>query len=226
MKEHRLRLGVIGAGAWGAAAPPRGSLRRPEAEPLIVNRRDPALREAPWERFGFAGATTDWEEVIAARPDIVAITGPGHLRGRQMLAAIEAGIHVLAEKPFTIDPAEAWAVERLARERGVHVVLCYAWDAMGIAEQARRLIEDEDRIGQVEHIDVTMATIVRDLLTVGTTYLGDADAPLPRGETWSDPLVSGGGYGQGQLTHALGLVQRLAPLRAPQGAALPPPPRA
>jgi hypothetical protein len=56
-----------------------------------------------------------------------------------------------------------------------------------------------------------MSTIVRDLLTRGTTYLGDADVPLPRGETWSDPAVSGRGYGQGQLTHALGLVMRLLP---------------
>ena len=219
MKEGRLRLGVIGAGAWATAAHIPGFLRRPEVEPWIVNRRDPALLEATRERFGFASATTDWREVIAGRPDIVAITGPGHLRGQQMLAAIEAGIHVLAEKPFTIDPTEAWHVDRLARERGVHVVLCYAWNEMGIVEQARRLIADEDIIGTVEHIDVAMATIVRDLLTVGTTYLGDVDAPLPRGETWSDPLVSGGGYGQGQLTHALGLVQRLVPLRATEVAA-------
>ena len=31
---------------------------------------------------------------------------------------------------------------------------------------------------------VEMATIVRDLLTEGTTYLGDADVSPPRGETW------------------------------------------
>jgi predicted dehydrogenase len=223
VSDRRLSLGVIGAGAWAVAAHIPGFLRRPEIEPLIVNRRDPALLEATRERFGFARATTDWQEVIAARPDIVAITGPGHLRGRQMLAAIEAGIHVLAEKPFTIDPAEAWAVERLARERGVHVVLCYAWNEMGIAEQARRLIGDEDGpdgIGPVEHVAVEMTTQFRDLLTDGTTYIGDPEVTSPRRETWSDPLVSGGGYGQGQLTHALGLVLRLVPgLRAASVAA-------
>lgn len=61
-----------------------------------------------------------------------------------------------------------------------------------------------------------MATIVRDLLTVGTTYIGDPEIPLPRGETWSDSAVSGGGYGWGQLTHALGLVMRRLPARASQ----------
>ena len=73
-------------------------------------------------------------------PHIVALTGPVHLRAEQALAAIDAGIHVLAEKPFTIDPADAWAIERRARDRGVHVVLCYAWNEMGISERAQRLI--------------------------------------------------------------------------------------
>ncbi len=216
---RRLRLGVIGAGAWAAFAHIPGFLRRPEMEPWIINRRDPEQLAALQTRFAFPHATTDWREVIAARPDIVALTGPAALRAEQACAALEAGIHVLAEKPFTIDPADAWSIERLARERDLHVVLCYAWNEMGIVEQARRLIEGPDGIGEVEHVAVEMATIVRDLLTDGTTYLGDADVPLPRGETWSDPAVSGGGYGQGQLTHALGLVMRLLPFRATEVAA-------
>ena len=216
----RLRLGVIGAGAWATFAHIPAFLRRPEVEPWIVNRRDPEQLAAIRERFAFAHATTDWREVIAARPDIVALTGPGALRAEQALAALEAGIHVLAEKPFTLDPADAWAIDRLARERGLHVVLCYAWTEMGITEAARRLIPGPEGIGEVEHVDIQMATIVRDLLTAGTTYLGDAPVPLPRGETWHDPAVSGGGYGQGQLTHALGLVMHLLPgARASQVAA-------
>lgn len=209
--ERRLRLGVIGAGAWAAFAHIPGFLRRPEMEAWIVNRRDEAALADLQARFGFAHATTDWREVIAAAPDIVTLTGPAALRAEQARAALEAGIHVLAEKPFTVDPADAWAIDRLARERGLHVVLCYAWNEMGISEQARRLIHGPDGIGEVEAVSVEMSTIVRDLLTEGTTYLGDADVPLPRGETWSDPAVSGGGYGQGQLTHALGLVMRLLP---------------
>ena len=217
---QRVRLGVIGAGAWATFAHIPGFLRRPEVDPLIVNRRDPEQLATIRARFGFENATTEWREVIDARPDIVALTGPGALRGEQALAALEAGIHVLAEKPFTLDPADAWAIDRLARERGLHVVLCYAWNEMGITEAARRLIPGPDGIGETEHVDVQMATVVRDLLTAGTTYLGDAPVPLPRGETWNDAAVSGGGYGQGQLTHALGLVMRLLPgLRASQVAA-------
>jgi predicted dehydrogenase len=218
--ERRLRLGVIGAGAWAAFAHIPGFLRHPEVEPWIINRRDSDALAGLRGRFGFAHATTDWREVIAARPDIVAITGPVALRAEQARAALEAGIDVLAEKPFTVDPADAWAIDALAREVGRRVVLCYAWNEMGISAHARRLIHGPDGIGDVEQVSIEMSTIVRDLLTEGTTYLGDADVPLPRGETWSDPAVSGGGYGQGQLTHAIGLLLYLVPdLRASQVAA-------
>jgi predicted dehydrogenase len=167
--DRRLTLGVIGAGAWAAFAHIPSFLRRPEIVPLIVNRRDPVQLEALRERFGFARATTDWREVIEAKPDIVALTGPVHLRAEQAIAALEAGCHVLAEKPFTVDPADAWAIHRLARERGLHVVLCYTWNEMGISAAAHRLISEDGGIGQVEAVSVEMSTIVRDLLTAGTT---------------------------------------------------------
>jgi len=217
--DRKLRLGVIGAGAWAAFAHIPGFLRRPEIVPWIVNRRDPKQLAEIAQRFAFPHATTDWREVIEAKPDIVSLTGPVALRAEQARVALDAGIHVLAEKPFTRDPADAWAINRLARERRLHVVLCYAWNEMGIVERARRLIDGADGIGNVEHVSIEMSTIVRDLLTVGATYLGDADVPLPRAETWSDPQTSGGGYGQGQLTHALGLVMRLLPVRAAEVAA-------
>lgn len=209
--EPKLRLGVIGAGAWAAFAHIPGFLRRPEVEPWIVNRRDEEQLADLQARFTFPHATTDWRDVIAAKPDVVALTGPVHLRAEQALAALDAGIHVLAEKPFTVDPADAWSIERRARERGLHLVLCYAYNEMGMSERAYRLIHGDDGIGPVEAISVQMSTIVRGLLTVGTTYLGDADVPLPRLATWTDPSISGGGYGQAQLTHALGLVLRLVP---------------
>ena len=124
--ERTLRLGVIGAGAWAAFAHIPGFLRRPEVVPWILNRRDEEQLAELQARFGFPHATTDWRDVIAAKPDIVALTGPVHLRAEQALAALDAGIHILAEKPFTVDPADAWAIERRARERGLHLVLCYA----------------------------------------------------------------------------------------------------
>ena len=57
-------------------------------------------------------------------------------------------------------------------------------------------------------------TVVRDLLLTGLPYVDiDIDSP-PQLSTWGDAATSGGGYSQGQLTHGIGLLFRLLPLRA------------
>jgi len=121
---------------------------------------------------------------------------------------------VLAEKPFTVAAADAWGLARLARDQGRILMLCYAWNEMGIVEKARQLFIEDGGVGRVEHVSVVMSTIVRDLLLTGRPY---ADVPIDsstRTETWSDPAISGGGYGQGQLTHGIGLLFRLLESRA------------
>ncbi len=79
----RLTLGVIGAGTWAVAAHLPAFAARDDVEPLIVCRRDAAVLARIQERFGFAQATTDWREVIAARPDLVVLTGPVGARAEQ-----------------------------------------------------------------------------------------------------------------------------------------------
>ena len=77
----KLRLGVIGAGAWAMAQHlPAFAAHSDEVEPLIVNRRDPEMLRECQERFGFERATTEWQEVIEAKPDLVVIasTASGH----------------------------------------------------------------------------------------------------------------------------------------------------
>ena len=207
----RLKLGVIGAGTWAVAAHLPAFAARDDVEPFIVCRRDAAVLGRIQEHFGFARATTDWHEVIAAKPDLVVLTGPVGARAEQARLALEAGAHVLAEKPFTIHPREARELDQLAQARGRTLMLCYAWNEMGIVEHARRLLLEDGGVGTVEHVSVVMGTIVRALLTTGENYVPtEFDAP-PRLETWADPSVSGGGYSTGQLTHGLGLLFRLIP---------------
>jgi predicted dehydrogenase len=215
-----MRLGVIGAGAWAVFAHLPAFAEREDVEPLIVCRRDRSRLEAIRDHFGFERATTDWREVIEAAPELVALTGPVHLRAEQARAALLAGAHVLAEKPFTATSAEAWELARLAEDRGRTLMLCYGWNEMGLVEAARRLLREDGGVGQVEHVSVAMSTIVRDLLLEGRPYV---DLPLdspPEAATWGDAAISGGGYAQGQLTHGLGLLFRLLPSRAAEVVAL------
>src|SRR5262249_27299719 len=129
-------------------------------------------------------------------------------------AALESGAHVLCEKPFTIEPADAWELDRIARERDRALVISYGWHYGPLAIEARRMMCDEGGIGQVEHLMVAMASGTRELLKATGAYIGSAGEFAPETATWTDPALSGGGYAPAQLTHAMGFALWLTGLRA------------
>ena len=71
-----------------------------------AGRRRPSRR--PPDRYGWAESATDWRAVIERDDiDVVDICTPGHLHADIALAALEAGKHVLVEKPLANTLAEA-----------------------------------------------------------------------------------------------------------------------
>ena len=110
----RLRVGLIGAGSWTVASHLPNLVRRRDAGELeltIVSRRNEALLARIKEKFDIRKATTDWREVLAEEPDIVIVGSPPGQHHEHAKAALEAGAHVMCEKPFTIDPADAWDLD-------------------------------------------------------------------------------------------------------------------
>jgi len=212
----KLRLGVIGAGSWTVSSHlPAMEPHRDEVEFTIVNRRDPELLAKIKDRFGFEKSTTDWHDVIAERPDIVIVASPVGLHHEQAKAALEAGAHVLCEKPFTIDPADAWDVVETARRVDRHLVLAYGWNYRPMVVDAKRLMTEDGGIGEIEQVSMHMSSHTRALLSGTGAYPDASPESVPEQATWTDPALSGGGYGQAQFTHTLGLALWLAPsLRA------------
>lgn len=210
----KLRLGVIGAGSWTVSSHlPNLERWRDVVEFTIVNRRNPALLQKVKTKFRFEKATTNWQDVIAERCDIVVVGSPVGMHHAQTKAALEAGSHVLCEKPFTIDPAAAWDLVEVVRRTGRELVIAYGWNYRPMVIQAHQLMHDDGGIGPIEQLTIHMASATRELLSETGAY-PDADPELvPQAETWSRPETSGGGYGQAQLTHALGVALWLTDLR-------------
>ena len=208
---QKLRLGVIGAGSWAVSSHlPALERHRDRVAFTIVNRRNPELLERIRERFDFEKSTTDWEEVIAEGCDIVIVASPVALHYEQARAALEAGAHVLCEKPFTIDPVEAWDLVDVARRVDRHLILAYGWNFRPMLTDARALMDGEG-IGEIEQLTIHMSSHTRALLSRTGAYPRAAPESIPDQETWTDPALSGGGYGQAQFTHALGAALWLAP---------------
>jgi predicted dehydrogenase len=212
----KLRVGLIGAGSWTVASHLPNLVRRRdrgELELTVVSRRNEVLLERIRDRFGIAKATTDWRAVLAEEPDIVIVGSPPGQHHEHAKAALEAGAHVMCEKPFTIDPADAWDLDDTAKRTGRQLFVAYGWNYRPMLMEAYRLMHEDGGIGEIEHVSMHMDSQTRELLSETGAYpLADPEM-VPQVETWSRHETSGGGYGQAQLTHLLGLALWVTDLR-------------
>ena len=112
-----LKAAVIGAGWFAAQNHIPVLASRPEVVLDGVCRKGAAELARVRDHFGFAFGSEDYRELLARRPDIVVVSSPHALHYEHAKAALEAGAHVMCEKPMTLDPAEAWELVALARRR-------------------------------------------------------------------------------------------------------------
>lgn len=178
-----MRVGIIGASFAKAAYLP--ALRHtPGAEVVAVaSARLESARSAA-EAFGVPHAYDDWEAMLEQHElDLVCIATPTDLHEPQTLAAIEAGAHVLCEKPTAMDAAEAARMLAAAEAAGrVHMIdheLRFNPNRMRIAE-----LVAEGALGEVRHVDIT---------NVSTTWADPASRP--KGDWWSLAEKGGGRLG-------------------------------
>lgn len=209
---EKLRVGVIGAGSWALAAHLPTLAQRPEVELVAVCRKGDVLLQKIQSDYGFPVASEDYQDVLAQDLDLVVVASPSAFHHEHATAALSSGAHVLCEKPMTIDPAQAWDLVSTSEATGKEVLLSFGWDYMPIVRDSVSLLARHD-IGRLEHMTIHMSSATRELLSNTGAYPGAAEESVPEAATWTDPKISGGGYAQAQLSHALGLALRLVPER-------------
>lgn len=215
----KTRAGVLGAGSWAVAAHIPTLAAREEVSLIGVCRHGEADLRRIQREFGFEMASQNYEEVLAQELDVVVVASPTAYHYEHAAAALRSGAHVLCEKPMTISSQEAWSLVDIAAENDRQLLMSFGWNYMPMIRAAKKLL-GEYSIGDVEHVTVHMSSQTRELLLNTGAYPEAAPGTLPDPRTWTDPTLSGGGYGQAQLSHALGLLFRLFDLRAVGASAL------
>jgi predicted dehydrogenase len=210
----RLRLGILGAGSWAVASHlPNLQQRADEVEFVGVCRKGQAQLEVLRDRFGFRVASEDYRDVVDAGIDICVVSSPTALHHEHAKAALQAGAHVLVEKPMTIRREDAWDLVAAADEAGRELLIAFGWNFKPLLREARALMTGRG-VGAIEHVSIRMSSFTRELLSNTGAYPKAAKESLPDPTTWTDQSLSGGGYAQAQLSHALGAALWLTGLRA------------
>lgn len=211
--NDKVRVGVIGAGAWAVGNHIPVLAERDDVQLVSAVRKGRDALEHLQERFGFEHISEDYRDALAQDLDAVVVASPSRFHHEHAKAAMEAGAHVLCEKPFTIDPAQAWDLVDIADRLDRHLLLSFGWNYRPLGVEAKRLM-DEHGVGNVQHVMVTMASGTRELLKATGSYQGASTDFHPDWDTWTDPEISGGGYAPAQLSHAMGLALWLTGDRA------------
>jgi predicted dehydrogenase len=214
MPMGKLRLGVIGAGSWAVASHlPNFAKRADEVEFVAVARKGPEMLEKIRAEWGFQYASEDYRDVLDAGVDVCLVASPSGSHHEHARAALEAGAHVLVEKPVTIAPADAWDLVHSADRLERHLLVSFGWNYRPMLRAAKRLMAGTG-VGEIEQLSIHMASQTRELLAGSGAYPAASPESAPEPATWADPARSGGGYGQAQLSHALGITLWLTGLRA------------
>ena len=156
-----LGVGMVGYAFMGAAhsqgwrtAPRFFDLPlRPDL--AVLCGRDKERATAAADKLGWRSVETDWRALLT-RDDVqlVDVCSPGDTHAEIAIAALEAGRHVLCEKPLanTVDEARAMvAAAARAASRGVRSMVGYSYRRVPAVALARRLVE-QGRIGEIRHV--------------------------------------------------------------------------
>lgn len=203
------RIGVIGTGWWATQFHLPGLVSYEHADVVALADPDTEKLAAAGERFDIASRHSDYHDLLAdPRVEGVVVAVPHAFHHEIARAALDAGKHVLLEKPLTLAAADAWDLVDTAESRGLHLVAGYTFQFTRHARLVRQIVRS-GRLGELYLVSGLFASMVRSYFDGSPDDYADVfDFPLtgPDPSTYSDPRISGGGQGQTQVTHAMGMV--------------------
>jgi predicted dehydrogenase len=198
-----LSVGMVGYAFMGAAhsqawrTAPRFFDLPLEPATTVVCGRDAARVAEAADRLGWAEAETDWRRLLERDDiDLIDICTPGDTHAEIAIAALDAGKHVLCEKPLANTVAEAESMAEAAERaaaRGVRAMVGFTYRRVPAIALAQRLVA-EGRIGEIRHV---RAQYLQD-------WIADAEAPL----SWRLDKTKAGSGALGDIgAHIIDLTQ-------------------
>lgn len=184
-----MRVAVVGLGKMGIS-----HLAMINAHPKakVVAVCDPSTYVVDLlSKYTGVAAYSDYAMMLANVPlDAVLIATPSRFHASMVRAALEKGLHVFCEKPFSLDWKEAEDLAALAEARGLVNQVGYHYRFVGAFREVKRLI-DAGILGRISHAKA------------------EAYGPVvlkPQGVTWRTQRSEGGGCLYDYAAHPINLV--------------------
>jgi predicted dehydrogenase len=150
-----LRIGILGAARIAPMALVRPARSVPEATVVAVAARDEARARRFAARHGVPRVHRGYAELLAD-PEVDAVYNPlpNGLHCEWTIRALEAGKHVLCEKPLAANEGEARRMAEAAQRAGRVLVEAFHWRYHPLAERMKAIV-DSGALGRVRHVEAT-----------------------------------------------------------------------
>lgn len=203
------RIGVVGTGWWATQYHIPSLLEYDGADLVALADPDPeALRRAS-DACGVDRTYADPQELYeSGAVDGVIIAVPHAYHYEQARAALDAGLHVLLEKPMTLRSEHAYDLVRRAEAADRRLMVGLTYQHTKGVQRLREAIQS-GAIGDLLLVSGLYSSMVEEYYRGRPDNYRDVfEFPVtgPSASTYSDPAISGGGQGQTQVTHTIGMI--------------------
>jgi predicted dehydrogenase len=181
------RVGVIGAGFIGEVH--ARALRRAGARLVGVASSSPATTEAAVDRLGAERGFAAEDLATSPDVDVVHICTPNHLHAPLALAALEAGKHVVCEKPLATGPSAAAELVAAAGRAGAVATVPFVYRFYPMVREARARVANGPLVVRLAHgsyLQDWLSTDQDDNWRVDAELSGRSRAFADIGSHWCD----------------------------------------
>ena len=155
MSKPPVRFGLVGFGAWGQFHA-QSIAGNPDAQLVAITAPSAASREAATKAYPNARIFGDHRQMLAeTKLDIVDIVTPSHTHLQIATDALNAGCHLLLEKPMAISVADCQAIVRLAEQKQRHLAVGHEMRLSSQWSEIKRII-DRGTIGTPQYVLVEL----------------------------------------------------------------------
>lgn len=160
-----IKVGVVGTGFIGPAH--IEALRRLGIEVTGLAGSSPERATAKADELGIGKAYESFEALIAdPQISVIHITSPNHLHYAQAKAALEAGKHVVCEKPLAMNPQQSAELLALAKERNLVNAVNFNIRFYPIVQHARAMVQS----GEIGDVFIAQGSYLQDWLLLPTDW--------------------------------------------------------
>lgn len=148
-----MRVAIAGvgvAGGWYA-----GIVQSLEGAELVAALRSPGGDTGAVERGWGVPCHTRWEDLLRERPEALIVATPSGLHYTQAKEALEAGLHVLVDKPLTLQAEEAQELITLSRRGGLRLGVVFQRRADPVYRAVKKALH-VGALGQPVLLSITM----------------------------------------------------------------------